>query len=234
MLMSAAAHGQSSSGASTTAGHDIVMRATVQPSCRITNTAPQIRLTGTTDAGQAVDATVSGSGGFILDCNTPYAINLARTGIYAVQPPTRTTVAASTRGTNSAVAKAAAPVMLEESRDIDVVMRVAGREGPIEARCIMAAAAETPYVCDAIAGPLDARLPMPRTAASMIVTGALTAAASSASASDHAPGAAPAVHAAAPSAAEFQSQPVVVGLARSRATRVRIGERLTVSLSARY
>lgn len=61
-----------------------------------------------------------------------------------------------------------------------VLFRVAGRDSAIESNCVMASAAETPFVCHAFAGPDDAWLPPPRATASLIVTGTLNRAGSEA------------------------------------------------------
>lgn len=245
LAVAVSARAQTAPSANAGATHDIVMRASVPPSCRITNTASQISLTGTTDAGQTVNTTLSGSGGFTVDCNTTYAINLARTGIYATQPGRATASPSQSKQGSAfasaepaAAAHAPAPppqAVLEESRDLDVLVRVAGREGPIESHCVMAALG-SPYVCHAIAGPEDARVPLPRASASLIVTGALAqpVTGGGAVASDAEP--LQVVRTAVQVSPDTTplSQAAVIGVARERANRVRVGERLTVSLSARY
>lgn len=209
------------------AGHDIALRLTVPVSCRMTATAPQIRLSGTTDDGGRIDATVTGHGGLVVDCNTAYAMSLARSPVLALPARVARAAKAGPRRADSRAdadveaqprfaasdsdASEAASVAL--AGDLDVLLRVEGRSGAIDSRCVMAAGQDTPFVCHALAGPEDARLPPPRASASLIVTGTLDRALS---------------------AARAEGGTAVAGWRSRDDGRRQIGERLTVSLSARH
>lgn len=230
------------------ASHDIVMRVSVPVSCRMTASTRQIHLTGKADDGTAVDTTLSGQGGLVVDCNTPYAMTLARTPVFAAprrvaavrspdarsaRAPASDTVADLPRSFNDDV-----PVLAE---DMTVQVRVDGREGAMESSCVLARAGADPFVCHAFAGPDDPRLPPPRGAASLIVTGTVERADQSAAGSPQQPVdmsfLAPAALSDAQRAAMDTGngrERAVVRDARTRAIGRHIGDRLTVSLSARY
>jgi len=136
-------------------------------------------------------------------------------------------------------------------------VRVDGRGGAMESSCVMAAAGDTPFVCHAFAGPDDARLPPPRATASLIVTGTLSREGQLAApvtmpsapvdaALDEAQRRAVAVNDIQETAAVRPARDRALDVARDRALGVardrvigqatgrRIGDRLTVSLTARY
>lgn len=242
--------------ASATAGasHDIVLRMSVPASCRMTATSPEIRLTGRTDDGSPVDTTLSGQGGFVVDCNTPYAMSLARSPLYAAPSPGTGANGRPGAPAASFAAQGHAATQLSHgdgraealAGHMEVVIRVEGRGGVMESQCVMGAVDGSPYVCHAFAGPDDARLPPPRAAASLVVTGALAERGAVAGAGGGSPPAAfesamrPAVFAdgsvadPAARAASDGMERTAVRHALGQASGRRIGDRLTVSLSARY
>lgn len=246
------------------AGHDIVMRMSVPTTCRMTSSASHIRLTGTADDGSRIDATLSGQAGLLVDCNTPYAMTLARSPVYASPfrhlAPRRPGHTDGAALAHKAIATATRLVASQESdraaRDaafvddsiergvvaraendgaadglaghMEVLVRVDGRGGAMESNCVLAPGVASPFVCHAFAGPDDARLPPPRASASLIVTGAVAA-----REEDHRTydGAAMLVGG---MLAGARVEHAAIRAAREQALERRIGDRLTVTLSARY
>lgn len=257
-----AAQGVPQTPASTSAGasHDIVMRLSVPASCRMTAHAAQIRLSGATADGTPVDTTLSGQGGFVVDCNTPYSMSLARSTVYAAEAPAaRRQFRASVDREQVPVARAAAngaasgfstsganEAAFDLVGDMDVMVRVDGRGGVMEQNCVMAQTTGTPFVCHAFAGPDDARLPPPRATASLIVTGTLDRAGSASAPVTmfhEAAGAAFGLVQPSPGGVNAMAESDVAEAAALRLVRDqaigggsgrRIGDLLTVSLTARY
>lgn len=240
------------------ASHEIVMRMSVPVTCRMTTSAAQIRLSGKTDDGADIDATLSGHGGLVVDCNTPYAMSLARTPVYAApsrsfDPKWGRRDASNMRATKSptevAHAGPAATVVAQLAQlaedktpqladEMTVVVRVDSRGEPMESSCVLAQATGAPFVCHAFAGPEDVRLPPPRASASLIVTGAVERpeAAAGSNEFESSPVLQPAVSEGerVVMSASDTSERGMVRLARERVQGKKIGDRLTVSLSARY
>lgn len=245
------------------ASHEIVMRMSVPVSCRMTTSASQIRLTGKADDGGAIDTTLSGQGGLVVDCNTPYAMTLARTPLFAaparkfVEEPSRQLArqlrdvepAASGNDVQVAHMGLPGPVAAQLQRlaevttpqlgeEMTVVVRVDGRSAPMESSCVLAQGASAPFVCHAFAGPEDLRLPPPRASASLIVTGAVERPEAATGSDEYEAGPAllPAVSDGQSTAMSVSdtNESAMVRRARERVVGKKIGDRLTVSLSARY
>ncbi|MCB1518992.1 MAG: hypothetical protein KDJ37_00280 [Hyphomicrobiaceae bacterium] len=274
--------GQGSGGE---ASHEIVMRARVAPSCRITDAAVHIVLSGVTDAGEKVESTLSGRGGFTVDCNTPFAVDLRRSTFYSAAgsfPVRSGAVGAPAHVIGRARRVAAAPnsggagidagasngyipaasgggsvadVRPDAVRDIEVVVRTASLEGQFESICVMHEDADVGFVCNALSGPDDPRLPLLRGQVDMILTGSVAEAgvsrreeptagqsafgsidlASTGGSEDAAPaGAGTGRDDAAARAAADRDEIALVERAMARSGRVRMGDRLTVSLTPRH
>lgn len=230
--------------ATPSASHDVVMRMSVPASCRMSAVASQIRLTGASDDGVVIDTTLSGQGGLTVDCNTPYAMTLARTPVYEALPR-RTLAQAPAARIARATTQAPAPIgslahVIEDDAtprlgdEMNVLVRVDGRGGALESTCVLAKAGNDPFICHAFSGPDDGRVPPPRAAASLLVTGAIER-----------PGQQPAFYEdevpATDAPTEAQRAVMVAddarekaSVRRARAPGRRIGDRLTVSLTAKY
>ncbi len=246
------------------ASQRIILRAVVRPFCKLSKVHPGIRLRGETDDGHPFDSTIGSEGGFTLICNKPYSMHLERHPVFgppSTKPRQHRAEAAdpfdfdpgrlpvygardlllerrqvATSNADEAFALARGEPDADEDvgeRDYEVVLAVGSVEQPMQSTCVMAAG-NSPFVCHAFDGPESAKLPLPRLEARMTVTGSTERMPEVASAAgDIFPGILQSQRAR--NAAAEDTDNVERFLARdSLVRRRRIGDALTVSVTARY